>query len=301
MKTNKDPVKNFEGRSFGKWILAGEHAVLRGSPALVFPVRSSFIDMKFEVVPASSELELELSGPHGEEIRLLFWGVLESALKRLKIDRSSLSGRFTLDSNLPVGAGLGASAVLCVLVGRWCEAQGWIEANQVYEFSRSLEDLFHGESSGVDIAVALSGEGLKFVRGGLREPVEMNWKPKWYLSYSGRRGVTSECVNKVKALFETDPQGAAQLDEKMRAAVALAESALKMDETEGFAALKRSLDEADECFRRWGLSEGDLDQHLRELKHAGAIAVKPTGSGGGGYALSLWKKDPPAHLNLLSL
>ena len=29
------------------------------------------------------------------------------------------------------------------------------------------------------------------------------------------------------------------------------------------------------------------------LKNAGAIAVKPTGSGGGGFVVSLWDKQPP--------
>jgi mevalonate kinase len=33
---------------------------------------------------------------------------------------------------------------------------------------------------------------------------------------------------------------------------------------------------------------------MRQLLEAGACAIKPTGSGGGGYILSLWQKDPPA-------
>lgn len=285
-------MKKFEGLSFGKWILAGEHAVLRGCPALVFPVSSSLISMQFE--PESNDgLDLELHGPHGEEIRLLFWGVVESALKKVKVDRNSIEGKFIIESSLPVGAGLGASAALCVLVGRWCSKQGWIRDEEIYEFSRSLEDLFHGESSGVDIAVALLGEGLRFERSGDRQPLNIRWQPHWYLSYSGRRGVTSECINKVKALFVKDPLTAEQLDEKMRGAVDMAERALALPESEGFPLLKRAIDEADECFHRWGLEDGDLGEHLRELRKAGAVAVKPTGSGGGGYALSLWKSEPP--------
>jgi mevalonate kinase len=35
---------------------------------------------------------------------------------------------------------------------------------------------------------------------------------------------------------------------------------------------------------------------MEMLKKAGAVAVKPTGSGGGGYVLSLWTTQPPEEL-----
>jgi mevalonate kinase len=36
-----------------------------------------------------------------------------------------------------------------------------------------------------------------------------------------------------------------------------------------------------------------LEEHLGDLKRAGAVAVKPTGSGHGGYVLSLWRDEVP--------
>jgi mevalonate kinase len=32
------------------------------------------------------------------------------------------------------------------------------------------------------------------------------------------------------------------------------------------------------------------------LMSAGALAVKPTGSGGGGHVISYWAKEPPSNL-----
>ncbi len=131
-------------RTYGKWILAGEHAVLRGARALAFPLTSRYLDLSYK--PGGNSLDVIFAGPNGEELKLLFYGVIENALSRLKID-DGLHGQFILTSSLPVGAGLGASAALCGAVARWCEAQGWGDQSCVYEFARGLKDLFHGKGT----------------------------------------------------------------------------------------------------------------------------------------------------------
>lgn len=281
----------FEVQVPGKWILAGEHTVLRGSPALVFPLKSRTLALSYQ--PGQQPLHLDLAGEHGEELQLLFWGVLEKACELTKIQRQDLNGNLKLTNRIPIGAGLGASATLCVAIGRWFHSMNLITENGIYEFSRTLENLFHGESSGVDIAVALSGEGIRFLRGGERSQVQMNWKPQWYVSYSGKRGVTLECVNKVKALIQKDPRLGEEIDRNMRTAVELAEQALKMDAEKGLSQMKEAMNLARSCFELWGLSP---DEHIQWLLTHGAVAAKPTGSGGGGFILSLWSQEPPTEI-----
>jgi mevalonate kinase len=284
-------LKAFEGRTFGKWILAGEHTVIRGGPALAFPLLSKSLSLQY--LPSANPLQVQFEGPHGSEFQLLFWGVLEKALETVSTHISKIGGQMRIHSDLPVGAGLGASAALCAGIGLWCRDQGMIKSDDVYEFSRQLENLFHGESSGVDIAVSLSGEGLRFVRGEKFVTVSPKWNPKLYLSYSGQRGVTSECVNKVKQLIMTNPGLGERLDEQMKDSVRLSEKALNVGETEGFSKLKTALLLGRDCFEHWGLITSEFQRHIQELEDAGAWAVKPTGSGGGGYALSLWRDEPP--------
>jgi mevalonate kinase len=284
----------FETATYGKWILAGEHAVLRGCPALAFPLTSKSLRLQYR--PGTQPLSVDFEGPSGADLKLLFYGVLENALARLHVNEP-LKGHFRLENDLPVGAGLGASAALCGAVARWCEAQGWIDADDVYEFACRLEDLFHGESSGVDLAVSLSAQGIRFVRQGQRRTISPLWWPKLYLSYCGQRGMTSECVNKVKALFVGDEHLAQHLDEQMRHAVDVAERALASPRAEGLPMLEEAFRLSRDCFRRWGLCQGDLGAHMDRLEQAGARAVKPTGSGGGGYVLSLWDREPPPSLS----
>lgn len=289
-------MKPFRTVTYGKWILAGEHAVLRGCPALAFPLLNKSLEMEYE--PGESALQVDFLGENGADLKLLFYGVLENALSRLNVPETP-HGRFRLTSTLPVGAGLGASAALCGAVARWCEAQKWIGEGEVYEFARRLEDLFHGESSGVDLAVSLSSQGVRFVRGGERTPVEPRWWPQLYLSYCGQRGMTSDCVNKVKSLFDSDPGRAQRLDERMRQAVELAQTALLSEPEGGFRQLREAIQLGQECFVAWGLTGGDLGSHIQLLERSGAAAVKPTGSGGGGFALSLWDREPPRELSAI--
>lgn len=294
--------KSFQIRVHGKWIVAGEHAVLRGHPALAFPVYGKYLELTWN---EAEEFSAKFTGERGAEFQLLFTGVFDRALEILKRsgDRTLRRGRFEVESTLPVGAGLGASAALSVAVGRWFVAQNALSESGLFEFCRELENLFHGESSGVDVAVAIENRGLHFVRGAnesVMRGFDPAWQPIWYISSSGARGITSECVAKVKRLFAEDRVRGEAIDRKMGAAVLEIESALcgENGSSEGVStemrleALRSSIEKASECFEEWDLAEGELGRHLQWLRESGAIAVKPTGSGGGGYALSLWRERP---------
>jgi mevalonate kinase len=281
--------------TYGKWILAGEHAVLRGVPAIVFPLLSKCI--KFNYSKGVGALQIHIDGDSSREAELIFPGLLDAALKRVNKTRVDITGTLTVESRLPLGAGLGASAAYCVGVARLFVLQGWLSETEIYEFSRQLENLFHGESSGVDIAAALRSKPTLFVRGGEQNEVLMKWKPRWYLSSCGKRGVTSECVLKVKSLWGVNPQRAEKIDNEMRSAVDEALMALTEDEAVGHSRLARAIDRARDCFYQWNLCDGSLDEHMRWLTNNGALSVKPTGSGGGGYVLSLWTDEPKVEIH----
>lgn len=283
--------------STGKWILAGEHSVLRGSRALVFPLPA--MQMKLDYQSSSCDLMAHFQGPTGENYQLLFYGLVDRALEILGRPRRELKGSLILESNLPLGNGLGASAALCVVVGRWLVDMDVVDASKLEPFCRELENLFHGESSGVDVAVVLSGQPLCFSRFAASEKLVVTWKPQLYLSSSGQKGLTHSCVQKVKEFIAQNPVRAQQLDAQMSRAVEVIRTVLASpsgDTHESRQVLQGAMFEARRCFEVWGLTEGAVDREMRLLEDAGALAVKPTGSGGGGYVLSLWEQDPPAEL-----
>lgn len=281
---------DFTCKSYGKWILTGEHSVLRGCPALVFPIRSRFLELSYNSGP--DPLKISLAGEQGADLHQLVWSVIDRACDFLKLEKDSIRGEIVLESSIPLGAGMGASAALCVAITRFFGYLGFISEGSYYEFARNLENLFHGESSGVDIAVSLSGDGLRFVRNGERRHLETTWKPLFYISYSGQKGVTVDAVTKVKNLISQNPELGENLDRQMAQATALAEKSLQHNSSESFKELIEAIDLANECFEKWGLNEGAPSHHMQWLREMGALAVKPTGSGGGGYVLSLWGQVP---------
>lgn len=281
---------DFQTIAHAKWILAGEHAVLRGSPALVFPIPSKSVKLSY--VEKSDTLTADFDAPYGETLLMFFWGVLETGLKVVEKNRSDIQGHFFLENNIPMGAGLGFSAALCVVVARWFLWRNWIAEADLFEFARRLEDNFHGKSSGVDIAGVITKHGMHYKIGEGMSPVHYQWQPHIYLSYSDQLGVTATCIKKVKELWEKDEALGKAIDQQMIDSVLLAEQALQMNEQDGMLALTTALRQAHHCFVQWGLVQGELQNHCEQLLNAGALAVKPTGAGGGGYVLSLWPHPP---------
>ncbi|MCB0356434.1 MAG: hypothetical protein KDD40_05475, partial [Bdellovibrionales bacterium] len=244
-------MTEYKSEAYAKCIIAGEHSVLRGCPALVVPVKKCALNSYWNF--NKENLEIEFSGKYGSELALLFSGVLDRACKNLNISRGELQGHWHLNNEIQLGGGLGASAAICVTIARYFVARGQLQESEVYKFAQTLENMFHGESSGVDIAASMSQNPLRFSRSGGREFIEPCWQPYLYLSYSGHKGLTADCVEQVKNLIEQNPQRAKQVDDKMQEAVSLACQSLEIGEKLGFEMLKNSLFLAKSCFQEWGL------------------------------------------------
>ena len=285
-------LNTFETKTNGKWILTGEHAVLRGKSAIVFPLPEFTLTLQYQKTEGAAKVAV--TGLHHQELQLLFWGVLEQGLEMLNLPVSHLQGHFNLHNEIPIGAGMGASAALCVAVSRWFTAMGYLQNVSDFTFAKQLEDLFHSESSGVDIAGVGASQGLLFTREQPIVPINLAWQPHWYLTPSDQVGMTNHCVKKVKNLMETNPQLAIRIDELMQNSTELALSALQESGPNQLTQLATAINQAKICFTQWGLCSGNVENCIDQLLQAGAIAAKPTGSGAGGFVLSLWDKPAPS-------
>lgn len=285
-------------RCGGKVILAGEHGVVRGFEALVLPLRSRGLELRWEPSPDEKfHVRSSYIGPHASaettaagSLAEPFREALNRALDISGFVMPEKGYRVNITSDIPVRAGLGSSAALSVAIVRFLAAEGATLA-QPFGLALEVENLFHGNSSGIDVACVLSSVPIRYVRSSPPEDLRMAWKPHFYLADTGTRSSTKECVEKVAAAKRPD------LDLRMNDAVNAVKAALLSEQSDRLTDLSRAMELAASCFREWGL--GADEALTARLKKAGAVSVKPTGSGGGGFLLSLWKEAPPAELGLI--
>lgn len=272
----------------GKCIITGEHAVLRGESACVFPVKSRYLTLTF--TSSNSDVTASFQGEFATNAQMLFWSVLEKGLSMTGHHLNDIHGHFMLDNHVPIGCGMGASAALCSALSQWFCWNDWISSDKIFEFAKDLENLFHGKSSGVDIAASMANAPIVYSMGHPIRQIQPTWSPLLYLTYSGQIGVTSQCVEKVNQLWIHNPTLAHRIDVQMGEASSRAIEALSSDEINGLSLFARALNEARICFTQWGLTPETVEHHINSLLSQGALAAKPTGSGNGGYVLSLWEK-----------
>jgi mevalonate kinase len=280
--------ESFQTRVPGKWILVGEHSVLRGATAVAMPNSDVALELVFE---SASEPSASFT-VHPPEARLMIEEILSSVAKEGQ-KFTQPAGQLSICSTIPIGAGVGSSAALCVALTRWMAQPLAIAAGEVLEFATQLEHRFHGRSSGLDVAVVSSQQPVTYVMGRGPEALGIQNLPKFTLHDTQLRGATKECIAQVNHLRERDPKLGLQLDQAMESASAHAVEGLKSfdagDKKQGLAQLQLAMQKARDCFYSWQLVPSSAKRLEEDLLNQGALAVKLTGAGGGGMVVALWE------------
>ncbi len=274
---------------FSKVILCGEHSVLRGGMAVVAPFKLH--SFKYDI-EASNEFILSYS----EKVfpyQILFEGTFDKALSILNRKKNDLKVKIKIESMVPLGKGLGGSAAVSIFISRVMNFLSFIKEEGLFSFAMELENMFHGDSSGVDIAGCLSSGPCSYLRGKPIKKIKTNFKNVIFaLSDTNEISETEVCIQKVESLKIKNKKLVQSLDISMDKA---SKNIVKALEENNLELLIISIKSANKIFNQWGLITLQMFEKIKELKNAGALAVKPTGSGMGGYLLSIWKKENEAN------
>lgn len=210
----------------GKLILSGEHAVVHGAPALAMAV-DRFARVAAETADASS-LTLRLAGRPPVSVSLdTLAGRLRETLDRQKACRAGALPirevcpepedlllaacaktepddglEIRVESDIPIGAGLGSSAA-CLLALLRALRPDW-DRSTLFQKALDCEQFQHGASSGIDVAASLHG-GVIWSEKGAHTPMENPRLPDFTVYDTGRPdSSTGECVARVGKAFPSD-------------------------------------------------------------------------------------------------
>ncbi len=285
----------------GKIILAGEHAVVYGSPAIAatldrgvrIAVQLRKSDQKGPVLKASG---LGFVGhvrpdPDGEGPE-----VLRKALTRLV----ELYGdrvcelELMVDSAIPAGRGLGSSAALSVAMIRGIHRffGEYVSSEVVAELALALEKVFHGNPSGIDHTVISQG-GLIWYKKESTDACVCKISPKRVMHFAvgltGPHAGTKQAVQALRSrasrhegLYQHIFAGISQIAAEMRLAI-----------TEGkLAAVGELMNLNQGYLNALAVSTPELEKLCTMARDKGALGAKLTGAGGGGAVIALVDDDP---------
>lgn len=271
----------------GKLILAGEHAVVYGHPAIAVAVdRGTWALARRRPGPSGVDRST-LVGDDGEEQPFPEDDRLVPALRTV-LPETGVG--LEIRTDLPIGRGMGSSASLAVAVVRATAALQGEPADIQTCIARgfAVERVFHGTPSGLDHTVSARGGALWYRRG----PEGLELRPlrlpplALVVLDSGCAGNTASMVAGVRAR-RPGVDGAL---ERIGALVGELEAALAAGDLQAAGAL---LDEDHRLLAEIGVSTPDLDRLVSLARGAGALGAKLAGAGGGGVVLALVREAGP--------
>ncbi len=277
----------------GKVIVAGEHSVVYGFPALAAAIPSS-LTLHAERAPDTEPVQVSIPA-WDLDISLhpdTDHPVARAALEVLGFCDGPLTGwRVRGETTLPSRAGLGSSAALTVALARLALGPDG-SLDQVVAASLAGERVFHGEPSGIDSEVAARGGLVRYVRGTPVEAIPLHRPLSLCVIPSGKPRSTADQVAKVRARHDRFPMVVRPVLAALGAAVERAIEAIKSNDLESLGEL---FDIAHHLLAGLDVSSSILDEMCDAARTCGARGAKLTGAGGGGCILCL-PPDPAGPL-----
>ena len=268
----------------GKVILCGEHGVMYGAKALGMPIADLTMTVKVvlnlkasthQVWLGATDLSAELSPTVAQACQLI--GLADQYFV------------VHIHSQVPLGAGLGASAALSLslIKGLHVFADKSLTKDSLVSMANALEQRFHGTPSGLDVNIIAENTLISFQKSSA--PIQIQ-PPRYFhlaLVDSGMRSST-----KMMCYLAAHALG----DERERAAIVetfnqIHDLMIQAIKTRNLQLISAAVRKCSEQLKELAIVGEVLEAVTAEVMRRGALACKPTGSGGAGFVLAVLPAD----------
>jgi len=274
-----------------KIILFGEHFVVHGTKAILaaidkrVTVTSSFTENK--TIKVNSELgtlEVPMSSSH-EEVKSEFRPFIYLANKMINSHQDVNGLEITINSDIPIGVGLGSSSACCVaaagsIFGLFKE---W-SSEEILKISIEAEKTIFPDTSGADCTVCTYGGMIEYPS---VEKIDNTFDLNLLIANSMIPHNTKHSVEQVNKIKENDEERFSQLCDLETKLIDEVITAMKNNDSTTFG-LKMS--ENQKYLEEIQVSYDTLRDMISYLKEI-SLGTKITGAGDGGCIIALVKDE----------
>ena len=275
----------------GKIILFGEHFVVHGTKAILaaidkrVTVTTSFTEDK--TVKVNSQLgtiEVPISSSY-EEVKSEFRPFVYLANKIINSDQNASGLEITIDSDIPIGVGLGSSSACCVAAAASIsELFNELSSEEILKISIEAEKTIFPDTSGADCTVCTYGGMIEYPS---VEKIDNTFDLNLLIANSMIPHNTKNSVEKVNKFKENDEERFSQLCDLETKLIDEVITAMKNNDATAFG-LKMS--ENQKYLEEIQISNDTLRDMINSLKEI-SLGTKITGAGDGGCIIALVKDE----------
>ena len=275
----------------GKIILFGEHFVVHGTKAILaaidkrVTVTTTFTENK--TIKVNSELgtiEVPILSSH-EEVKSEFRPFVYLANKIINSEQNVSGLEITIDSDIPIGVGLGSSSACCVAAAASIsELFNELSSEEILNISIEAEKTIFPDTSGADCTVCTYGGMIGYPS---IEKIDNTFDLNLLIANSMIPHNTKNSVEKVNKFKENDEERFSQLCDLENGLIDEVIIAMKNNDATTFG-LKMS--ENQKYLEEIQVSNDTLRDMISSLKEI-SLGTKITGAGDGGCVIALVKDE----------
>ena len=274
-----------------KIILFGEHFVVHGTKAILaaidkrVTVTTTFTDNK--TIKVNSELgtiEVPISSSY-EEVKSEFRPFVYLANKIINSEQNVSGLEITIDSDIPIGVGLGSSSACCVAAAASIsELFKELSSEEILNLSIDAEKTIFPDTSGADCTVCTYGGMIEYPS---IEKIDNTFDLNLVIANSMIPHNTKNSVKKVNKFKENDEDRFSQLCDLENGLIGEVIVAMKNNDV---TALGLKMSENQKYLEEIQVSNDTLRDMINSLNEI-SLGSKITGAGDGGCIIALVKDE----------